>query len=75
VAKTELEIALLSRKMKQIELLPKVKVFLEAISVWKLTTMSTKEGNNGKKSREPYYDDDKDQLKKEQEELITNQVF
>ena len=50
-------------------------MFLEAISVWKLTTMSTKEGNNGKKSREPDYDDDKDQLKKEQEELITNQVF
>jgi integrase len=32
VSKTELEIALLSRKTKQIELLPKVKVFLEAIS-------------------------------------------
>jgi hypothetical protein len=32
VVKTELEIALLSRKTRQIELLPKVKVFLEAIS-------------------------------------------
>jgi integrase len=32
VSKTELEIALLARKTKQIELLPKVKVFLEAIS-------------------------------------------
>ena len=32
MAKTELEIALLSRKTKQTELLPKVKVFLEAIS-------------------------------------------
>lgn len=51
----------------------------------KLTTMSTKERNNGsKESKEPDYDEDKDQLEEEQEEeteeinqqeSTTNQVF
>ena len=34
----------------------------------KLTTMSTKEENNGKESKEPDYDEDKDQLEEKQEE-------
>jgi hypothetical protein len=43
-------------------------------------TMSTKEENNGKESKEPDYDDDKDQLEEKQEEKTgeketTNQVF
>ena len=38
-------------------------------------TMSTKEENNGKESKEPDYDEDKDQLEEKQEEKTTNQVF
>jgi hypothetical protein len=46
-------------------------------------TISTKEGNNGKESKEPDYDEDKDQLEEKQEEetgeikeeTTTNQVF
>ena len=34
----------------------------------KLTTMSTNEENNGKESKEPDYDEDKDQLEEKQEE-------
>ena len=42
----------------------------------KLTTMSTKEEDNGKESKEPDYDNDKEQLEEEQEEeTTTNQVF
>jgi hypothetical protein len=42
----------------------------------KLTTMSTKEEDNGKESKEPDYDNDKEQLEKElEEETTTNQVF
>jgi hypothetical protein len=40
--------------------------------------MSTKEDNGGKESREPDYDEDKDQLEEKQEEETgetTNQVF
>ena len=46
-------------------------------------TMSSKEDNNSKESKEPDYDEDKDQLEEKQEEEIgeidqretTNQVF
>ena len=41
-------------------------------------TMSTKEGNGSKESKEPDYDEDKDQLEEKQEEETgetTNQVF
>jgi hypothetical protein len=45
-------------------------------------TMSTKEENNGKESKEPDYDEDKDQLEEKQEEEkreidqeTTNQTF
>jgi hypothetical protein len=38
----------------------------------KLTTMSTKEEDNGKESKEPDYDNDKEEL---EEETTTNQVF
>jgi hypothetical protein len=42
----------------------------------KLTTMSTKEEDNGKESKEPDYDNDKEQLEEElEEETTTNQVF
>src|SRR5215218_2090341 len=44
----------------------------------KLTIMSTKEDENGKESKEPDYDEDKDQLEEEQEEKTgetTNHVF
>jgi hypothetical protein len=48
----------------------------------KLTTMSGKEDNDGKESKEPDYDEDKDQLEEVQEEEAgeidketTNQVF
>jgi hypothetical protein len=34
----------------------------------KLTTMTTNEENNGKESKEPDYDEDKDQLEEKQEE-------
>ena len=42
----------------------------------KLTTMSTKEEDNGKESKEPDYDNDKEQLEEElEEETTTIQVF
>jgi hypothetical protein len=42
----------------------------------KLTTMSTKEEDNGKESKELDYDNDKEQLEEElEEETTTNQVF
>jgi cobalamin biosynthesis protein CobT len=46
----------------------------------KLTTMSTKEDNDSKESKEPDYDEDKNQLEEKQEEetgekKTTNQVF
>ena len=38
--------------------------------------MSTKEDKNGEESKEPDYDEDKDQLEeKQEEEATTNQVF
>jgi hypothetical protein len=46
----------------------------------KLTTISSKEDNNSKESKEPDYDEDKDQLEESQEEetgekATTNATF